>query len=76
MSNLTLEEAWSGRNPSVEDFKVFGCVAHVHVTEMRRNKLDAKSLSCVLLGVRKESNAYRLYDPIAKKIFISRDIIF
>ena len=30
----------------------------------------------MLLGVSAESKAYRLYDPITKKIVISRDVIF
>jgi len=28
-----------------------------------------------LLGVSEESKAYRLYDPVTKKIIISRDVI-
>ncbi|GJX04969.1 retrovirus-related pol polyprotein from transposon TNT 1-94 [Tanacetum coccineum] len=31
---------------------------------------------CVLLGVSDESKAYRLYDPVSKKIIVSRDVIF
>jgi hypothetical protein len=30
----------------------------------------------VLLGVSEESKAYRLYNPIAKKIITSRDVVF
>ena len=30
----------------------------------------------VLLGVSEESMAYRLYDPISKRIVTSRDVIF
>jgi hypothetical protein len=30
----------------------------------------------VLLGLSEESKAYRLYDPIEKKILISRDVVF
>jgi hypothetical protein len=41
-----------------------------------KKKLDNKSLRCVLLGVSEESKAYRLYDPISKKIVINRDIMF
>ena len=31
MRYMTLEEAWSGIKPSVEYFKVFGYISHVHV---------------------------------------------
>ena len=30
----------------------------------------------MLLGVSEESNGYRLYDPIAKRVVVSRDVIF
>ena len=42
----------------------------------KRKKLDARSITCVLLGVSEESKAYRLYDFVAKKIIISRDVVF
>jgi hypothetical protein len=76
VKDATPEEAWTGVKPSVEHFRVFGCLAHVHVPEAKRTKLDNKSFVCVLLGVSEESKGYRLYDPIAKKIIISRDVIF
>ncbi|CAL5432597.1 unnamed protein product [Camellia sinensis] len=76
VKNQTPEEAWSGSKPSVEHFRVFGCVAHVHIPDVRRTKLDAKSFTCVLLGVSEESKAYRLYEPVAKKVVISRDVVF
>ncbi|PNX60579.1 cysteine-rich receptor-like protein kinase 25-like protein, partial [Trifolium pratense] len=76
VKDMTPEEAWSGRKPSVHHFKVFGCVAHVHIHDSQRKKLDDKSKKCVLLGVSEESKAYKLYDPIEKKIIISRDVIF
>ena len=46
------------------------------VPDARRTKLENKSLCCVLLGVSEKSKGYRLYDPIAKKVVISRDVIF
>jgi hypothetical protein len=76
VKNQTPEEAWSGVKPSVEHFKVFGCVSHMHVPDSRRTKLDDKSLSCVLLGISEESKAYRLYDPVSQKILVSRDVVF
>ncbi|MCI05982.1 retrovirus-related pol polyprotein from transposon tnt 1-94, partial [Trifolium medium] len=76
VQNMTPEEAWSGMKPSVHFFKIFGCLAHVHVKDVNRKKLDSRSKSCVLLGVSEESKAYKLYDPIDNRIIISRDAIF
>jgi len=39
-------------------------------------KLDDKSRQCVLLGVSDESKAYHLFDPVNKKVLISKDVIF
>lgn len=76
VKNMTPEEAWSGIKPSVEHFRVFGCVSHVHILDAKRTKLEDKSFSCVLLGVSEESKAYRLYDPVSKRIVVSRDVKF
>ena len=62
--------------PSVDHFRVFGCIAHVHVPEERRTKLDNRSITCVLLGVSEELKGYRLFDPVAKRVVVSRDVIF
>ncbi|KAB2616999.1 hypothetical protein D8674_012868 [Pyrus ussuriensis x Pyrus communis] len=76
VKDITPQEAWSGVKPSVGHFRVFGSLAHVHVPDVKRGKLDDKSFPCVLLGVSEESKGYRLFDPIAKKIVVSRDVIF
>ena len=76
VKSKTPEEAWNERRPSVEHFRVFGCISHVHVPDNKRVKLDAKSLKCIFLGVSEESKAYRPFDPISRKIIISRDVVF
>ena len=76
VKDITPQEAWSGIKPSVNHFRVFGCLAHVHIPDVRRGKLDNKSFPCVLLGVSEESKGYRLFDLIAKKIIVSRDVVF
>lgn len=76
VKDITPEEAWSNVKPSVHHFKVFGCLAYAHVTDTQRKKLDPKSIKCVNLGISEESKAYKLYDPVAKKIIVSRDVIF
>ena len=75
IKDMTPEEAWSGTKPSVKFFKVFGSLAHAHVPDARRTKLESKSRSCVYFGESEESKGYRLYDPVSKDIVISRDVV-
>lgn len=76
IKDVTPEEAWSGLKPSVDHFRVFGCISHAHVPESRRTKLDNRSTTCILLGVSKESKGYKLFDSVAKKVVLSREVIF
>ena len=62
--DMTPEEAWSGRKPSVEHFRVFGCIGYVHIPDVKRSKLDDKSVKCVLLGLSSESEAFKMFDPV------------
>ena len=47
IKDMVLEEKWSGIKPNVEYFRVFGSIAHVHIPEQKRTKLDDQSLKCV-----------------------------
>ena len=76
VKNITPQEAWSGVKPSVEHLRVWGCLAHAHVSNEKRGKLDDKSNTCVMFGFSKESKGYRLYNPTTKKIVVSRDVVF
>ena len=76
VKDMTLEEAWIGIKPNVDYFRIFGCIGHVHVLEGKRKKLDDKSFQCVLLRMSEESKAYRLYDPLSKKIIVIIHVIF
>ncbi|KAM1556843.1 hypothetical protein PS2_040150 [Malus domestica] len=76
VKNKTPEEAWNGHKPSVDHFRIFGCIAHAHVPDNKRVKLDDRSLKCILIGVSEESKAYRLFDLVSQKIIISRDVVF
>ncbi|KAL6322426.1 hypothetical protein AAG906_008081 [Vitis piasezkii] len=73
--NMTSEEGWSGWKLVVDHFKIFGCIAYAHVPT-KRKKLDDKGEKCVFLGVSEASKAYKLFNPLTKKIVTSRDVIF
>ena len=51
--------------------RVFGSIAHVHVLDKRKAKLDDKRE--IHLHRLKE---YKLYNPINKKMIVNRDVVF
>lgn len=69
-------EAWSRNKWRVEHLRVFRYVAYACVPKEKRKKLDEKGAKYIFIGYNLESKAYRLYDPISKKIIISRDVEF
>jgi len=76
VQNKTPEEEWSGIKPYVAYFLVFGCLSYAHVPYSKRTTLDNKSSKYILLGINKDFEAYRLYDPLSQKMFISYDVLF
>ena len=52
--------------------KKFGCVAYAHVPDELRKKLDNKGHKCIFVSYSEDTTAYKLYDPVAKKVIISR----
>ena len=74
LEGITPEECWSGVKPSLSHLKVFGSIAHRHVPDQLRRKLDDKSSQMILVGYH-STGGYKLFDPENKMIVISRDVI-
>ena len=55
---------------------MFSCKTFVHIPKDERSKLDVKAKPCIFLGYGHEEFGYMLWDPMSKKIFRSRDIVF
>ena len=72
----TPQEAWSGRKPGISHLRVFGSIAHVHVPDERRTKLDDKSEKFIFIGYDTNSKGYKLYNPKNGKTVINRDVTF
>ena len=53
---MTPLQAWSGKKPSVNNLRVFGCAAYSHIPKDER---DSKARRCVLLGYRDTTKGYR-----------------
>jgi transposase InsO family protein len=70
------QEAWSGTKLNVAHLRTFRCIAYAHIPSELRKKLDDRSEKCIFTGYSETSKAYRLYNPISKKLILSRDVKF
>ena len=67
---------WHGEKPDVKHLRVFGCVAHTHMPQDDRKKLDANSKQCIFLGYGTDVKGCRLYDIQRSQVIFIRDVIF
>lgn len=63
------DEVWSGCEKDIYHLKVFGCVAMVMKPKQLRRKWDSRSTKCIMLVYCQSSKAYRLYEPISRKMY-------
>ena len=63
-------------NHGVPHFKFFGCVTYACMLDELRKKLENKGHKCIFVGYSKGTKAYKLYDPVIRKVSISRDVEF
>ena len=75
---LTRYEAWTGKKPSLQHLRVFGCDAYRHVLkDQRSNKLSTTSSIGVFVGYDEEKNGYyKIWDVQEQKLYRTRDVIF
>lgn len=76
VEGMTPYEAWYKHKPSVHHLRTFGCLVHVKVTGGQVKKLDDRSIEMVLFGYEKGSKAYRVYNPVTRKVVVTRDAVF
>jgi len=69
-------KAWHRRKPSLKHLRVFGCLAFVHVPKEKRKMLDYRAIPGIFVGYSISTKQYFVYDPLAKTLHRSRDVVF
>ncbi|KAE8665697.1 Esterase/lipase/thioesterase family protein isoform 2 [Hibiscus syriacus] len=69
-------EMWTGKPSDYSNLHVFGSIVYVMYNSQEISKLDPKSRKYKFLGYADGVKGYRLWYPIARKVIISRDVIF
>lgn len=76
LDGKTPYEIWKGRKPNLSHLRIFGCTAYAHIPHDERAKFDPKAIKCCFVGYCETQKAFRLWDPIKRKLRISRDVVF
>jgi Reverse transcriptase (RNA-dependent DNA polymerase) len=69
-------EVFYGHTPSVQHLRTWGCKVAVHIKDMHRNKFDSKSWEGIMVGYGTSQKGYRIYDPKARDVTLTRDVVF
>ncbi|KAA0049915.1 gag/pol protein [Cucumis melo var. makuwa] len=67
-------ELWRGRKPSLSYFRIWGCPAHVLVTNPKN--LEPRSRLCQFVGYPKETRGGLFFDPQENRVFVSTNATF
>lgn len=76
VDKTTPEEVWCGHRPYLAKLDVFGNHVMVHVPKTQRLKWDKKAVEMIFVGYADTQKGFRCFDPLKRKVVISRDVIF
>ncbi|GFZ00910.1 hypothetical protein Acr_14g0005450 [Actinidia rufa] len=76
LSGRSPYEYLHGQVPNYSLLRVFGSSCFVLLPKKDRTKLSAWCVLCVFLGYGIYQEGYRCYDPITKKLYVSRHVTF
>lgn len=73
---VTPEELWTNKRANISSFRVFGCVAWVHIVSEKTKKLDPRSERCIFVGYSLTSKNWKFWNPHTKKLILSKHVVF
>ena len=76
LNHVSLFSKLFGHSPLYSDLRIFGCVCFVHLLTHEWHKLIAQFVKCGFLGYAIPHKGYVCDDPHARRIRVSRNVIF
>ena len=75
-SYTTLHQLWLGHPASLDNLKVWACLAYIRIPDIKMPKLGPKANKCVFLDFSEDSNACSFLDLGTNSIIKARDAKF
>jgi len=72
----TPSKAWHGRQPFLKHLRVFRWLVFMHIPKEKRKKLNYRATPGIFVGYSISTTQYFIYDPLAKTLHRSRDVVF
>jgi hypothetical protein len=76
VDDMTPFEAWHGRKPAVHHLMTCRCIVYVRNTMAHLKKLEDRGHKMIFVGYESGSKAYRMHDPITKRVHVTHDVVF
>ena len=75
-NNCTPFHLLFGVPPEYSHLRVFGCLCYPNLTSTAPHKLAPRSTKCIFLGYPLDQKGYKCYNPMTKRVIISRHVYF
>ena len=75
-TDMTPFQAFKGHKPRCGHLCVFGCCAYVLIGRDKCSSLQGHTIRGIFVGYPDGFSGWKVYDPITRKMHISRDVIF
>lgn len=74
LNGRTPIEVWTGKQPDVSYFRIFGSKAYMLIDKQFRTKFEKKSKEMVLIGYEQSQKGYRLWERSTRKVVTAKNV--
>lgn len=73
---ITRQEIWTGKRPTIEQYRVFGSCAYKFKEDHRRKNVDPKAQKLMFVGYTRTDRRYRLLHWEKKRMILTAHVKF